>query len=252
MHNGFIFATRTPSGFSDEDVAVLRSIFPTLAALQEVLALQRVMREVMRMYVGDEPHLRILSGDVRRGEVLRILRAAMLFADMRDFTGLTSHLPEEAATALVNEYYDCIVPPIEEREGEVLKFMGDGILAIFRAGESGDIEACMRAFGAARAAQLRVAGRSEKRDGALHFDVGIALHFGNAAYGNVGSGARLDDTVVGRDVNLASRIADLCGRLGEGLLLSEPFQSRLSERLRSLGTFPLKGVDEPQAIFAPA
>src|SRR5262249_54290027 len=96
MHNGFIFATRTPSGFSDEDVAVLRSIFPTLAALQEVLALQRVMREVMRMYVGDEPHLRILSGDVRRGEVLRILRAAMLFADMRDFTGLTSHLPEEA------------------------------------------------------------------------------------------------------------------------------------------------------------
>jgi adenylate cyclase len=238
MHNGFTFATRAPNGFSDEDVAVLRSIFPTLAALQEVLALHRVMREVMRMYVGDEPHLRILSGDVRRGEVLRI-RAAILFADMRDFTGLTAHLPEEAATALVNEYYDCIVPAIEEREGEVLKFMGDGILAIFRAGESGDIEACMRAFGAARAAQLRVAGRSEKRD--------------SAAYGNVGSGARLDYTVIGRDVNLASRIANLCGQLGEGLLLSEPFQSRLSEHdLRSLGIFPLRGVDEPQSIFAPA
>jgi len=103
MHNGFTFATRAPNGFSDEDVAVLRSIFPTLAALQEVLALHRVMREVMRMYVGDEPHLRILSGDVRRGEVLRI-RAAILFADMRDFTGLTAHLPEEAATAHVNEY----------------------------------------------------------------------------------------------------------------------------------------------------
>src|SRR5262245_59408604 len=85
MHNGFTFATRAPNGFSDEDVAVLRSISSTLAALQEVLALQRVMREVMRMYVGDEPHLRILSGDVRRGEVLRI-RAAILFADMRDFT----------------------------------------------------------------------------------------------------------------------------------------------------------------------
>ena len=252
MHNGFTFATRAPNGFSDEDVAVLRSIFPTLAALQEVLALQRVMREVMRMYVGDEPHLRILSGDVRRGEVLRI-RAAILFADMRDFTGLTSNLPEEAATALVNEYYDCIVPPIEDRGGEVLKFMGDGILAIFRAGESGDIEACMRAFGAARAAHLRVADRNEKRDGAPRFDVGIALHFGNAAYGNVGSGERLDYTVIGRDVNLASRIADLCGRLGECLLLSEPFQSRLSEHeLRSLGTFPLKGVDQPQAIFAPA
>jgi adenylate cyclase len=251
MHNGFTFATRAPSGFSGEDIAVLRSIFPTLAALQEVLALQRVMREVMRMYVGDEPHLRILSGDVRRGEVLRI-RAAILFADMRDFTALSSRLSEEQATALVNEYYDCVVPPIEERAGEVLKFMGDGILAIFRAGESGDIEACMRAFGAAREAQHRVVSRNEKRAGIIRFDVGIALHFGNAAYGNVGSGARLDYTVIGRDVNLASRIADQCGKLGECLLLSEPFQRRLSEHeLRSLGIVALKGVDQPQAIFAP-
>src|SRR4029450_9619119 len=106
----------------------------------------------------------------------------------------------------------------------------------------GDIEACMRAFGAARAAQF--ADRNEKRDGAPHFDVGIALHFGHAAYGNVGSGERLDYTVIGRDVNLASRIADLCGKLGECLLLSEPFQSRLSEpELRSLGAFPLTGRD---------
>jgi adenylate cyclase len=224
MHNGFTFATRAPNGFSNEDIAVLRSIFPTLAALQEVLATQRVMREVMRMYVGDEPHLRILSGDVRRGEVLRI-RAAILFADMRDFTSLTAHLSEEAATALVNDYYDCIVPPIEDRGGEVLKFMGDGILAIFRAAESGDIESCMRAFGAARAGLLRVASRNQKSDGAPQFDVGIALHFGNAAYGNVGSGARLDYTVIGRDVNLAARIADLCGRLGEALLLSDSFQA---------------------------
>ena len=96
MRNGFTFATRAPNGFSDEDIAVLRSIVPTLAALQEILALRRVMREVMRMYVGNEPHLRILSGDVRRGEVLRI-RAAILFADMRDFTGLAASLMSAAA-----------------------------------------------------------------------------------------------------------------------------------------------------------
>ena len=251
MHNGFTFATRAPKGFSEQDIAMLRSIFPTLAALQEMLALNRVMREVMRMYVGKEPHLRILSGDVRRGEVLRI-RAAILFADMRDFTQLTSHLPEEAATALVNEYYDCIVPPIDERGGEVLKFMGDGILAIFRAGESGDIEACVRAFAAARAGLLKVEGRHEKRGSAPSFDVDIALHFGNAAYGNVGCGARLDYTVIGHDVNLASRIADLCGRLGEHLLLSHSFQCRLSEHeLRNLGAFSLKGIDEAQPVFAP-
>jgi adenylate cyclase len=251
MHNGFTFATRTPQGFSDQDIAVLRSIFPTLAALQEVLALGRVMREVMRMYVGNEPHLRILSGDVRRGEVLRI-RAAILFADMRDFTGLTSHLSEEAATALVNDYYDCIVPPIDERGGEVLKFMGDGILAIFRAGENGDIEACMRAFAAARAGLLRVARRNAASEAETLFEVGIALHFGNAAYGNVGSGARLDYTVIGRDVNLASRIADLCRKVDESLLLSDSFQSRLSEHeLRNLGAFALRGVDVEQTVFAP-
>ena len=161
------------------------------------------------MYVGNEPHLRILSGDVRRGEVLRI-RAAILFADMRDFTGSPRILSEEAATALVNDYYDCIVPPIDERGGEVLKFMGDGILAIFRAGENGDIEACLRAFAAARAGLLKVARRNRRARRRVRFEVGIALHFGNAAYGNVGSGARLDYTVIGRDVNLASRIADLC------------------------------------------
>lgn len=250
MRNGFTFATRTPSGFSDQDIAVLRSIFPTLAALQEILALRRVMREVMRMYVGDEPHLRILSGDVKRGEVLRI-RAAILFADMRDFTGLTSHLSEEHATALVNDYYDCIVPPIDERGGEVLKFMGDGILAIFRAGEGADIEACMRAFTAASAGLLRVARHNEKSD-SVYFEVGFALHFGNAAYGNVGSGARLDYTVIGRDVNLAARIAGFCRKLGQNLLLSEAFQDRLSEHeLRNLGTFNLKGIDQAQTLFAP-
>jgi len=251
MRNGFTFATRARRGFSEQDIAVLRSILPTLAALQEILALRRVMREVMRMYVGNEPHLRILSGDVRRGEVLRI-RAAILFADMRDFTLLTSHLSEEAATALVNDYYDCIVPPIDQRGGEVLKFMGDGILAIFRPGEDADSEACLRAFAAARAGMLRVARHNRERDGSISFEVGIALHFGHAAYGNVGSGARLDYTVIGRDVNLASRIADLCAEVGERLILSDAFQSRLSEQeLRNLGPFSLKGLGEAQTLFAP-
>jgi adenylate cyclase len=110
----------------------------------------------------------------------------------------------------------------------------------------------MRAFAAARAGLLRVASRDEAKGLAPSFNVGIALHFGNAAYGNVGSGARLDYTVIGHDVNLASRIADLCGRLGESLLLSQSFQCRLSEHeLRNLGAFALKGIDEQQTVFAP-
>jgi adenylate cyclase len=254
MRNGFTFATRAPQGFSDEDIALLRVVFPSLAALMEILALHRVMREVLRMYVGDEPHQRILSGEVRRGEVLRV-RAAILFADMRNFTGLTSAMTEEEATAFVNEYYDCVVPPIDERGGEVLKFIGDGILAIFRAEEDADndVEASWRAFAAARAGLERVERRKTKGDGVVPFDVGIALHFGHPAYGNVGSGARLDYTVIGRDVNLAARIASLCGQIGEPLLLSNTFQVRLATaELRSLGAFSLKGLDGEQSVYAPA
>jgi adenylate cyclase len=108
----------------------------------------------------------------------------------------------------------------------------------------------LRAFAAARAGLLRVADHNAKRN--LGFGVGIALHFGHAAFGNVGSGARLDYTVIGPDVNLAARIADLCGELDEGLLLSDAFQTRLSEQeLRRLGSFPLKGVAAAQAVFAP-
>ncbi len=252
MRNGFTFATREPNGFSEMDIALLRVVFPSLAALMEILALHRVMREVMRMYVGNEPHHRILSGDVRRGEVLRI-RAAILFADMRNYTGLTSAMSEEEATGLINEYYDCVVPPIDERGGEVLKFIGDGILAIFRAGEDNDVEACWRAFAAARAGLERVEKRKENGNGTVPFDVGIALHFGDPAYGNVGSGARLDYTVIGRDVNLAARIASLCGQLDEPLVLSNAFQSRLATgtELRRLGTFQLKGLADEQAVFAP-
>lgn len=251
MRNGFTFATKRRAGFSTDDIAVLRVVYPALAALMEVLALHRILREVVRMYVGNEPHLRILSGDVVRGEVLRI-RAAILFADMRGYTSLTSSMSEERATDLVNQYYDCIVPPVDERGGEVLKFIGDGLLAIFRAGEGEDYDACWRAFAAARTGLENVDARNAALDGGTPFDVGIALHFGDAAYGNVGSGARLDYTVIGRDVNLAARIAGLCGTLDRRLLVSEAFKGRLKrEELKSVGTYELKGLSDPEEVFVP-
>lgn len=250
MRNGFTFATKDPGGFSAENIALLRTVYPALAALMEVLALNRIMGEVLRMYVGDEPHRRILSGDVRRGEVLRI-RAAILFADMRAYTELTSSMAPERATALVNQYYDCIVPSVEERAGEVLKFIGDGILGIFRAGPGEEAEACWRAFGAAAAALETVGARNAKAE--VPFEVGIALHFGEVAYGNVGSGARLDYTVIGRDVNLGARIAGLCGPLGRRLLVSADFEARLENAgLVPLGPQRLKGIADAQEVFARA
>ncbi len=248
MENVFTFATSAANGFTFEDIAVFRAAFPAIEACQEILVLHRVLKEVTRIYVGAEPHERILAGDVHRGEVTR-LKSAILFADMRDFTVLTADMDAEAATALLNDYYDCLVPAIEERGGEVLKFIGDGILAILRA-EENEQQACSAALDAAKAGLEAAHIRNE--DAATPFEIGIALHLGEVAYGNVGSGERLDYTVIGRDVNLASRIAGLCGSLDQTLLLSGRFMETLSDDgFEDLGSHRLKGLKEPQAVFAP-
>ena len=245
FQNSYAFASRRPSGFSDEDRAVLRLVMPVLAVCQEVFAMHRILQEVTRTYIGAGPQERILAGDVVRGEVTRI-RSAILFADMRRFTELTAEISAEAAVALLNAYYDCVVPAIEAAEGEVLKFIGDGILAIFAAEGDGK-GACARALDAAEAALEMV--RSQR--GEVAFQIGIGLTFGEVAYGNVGSGARLDYTVIGRDVNAASRIATLCGTLGAPLLMSDEFPRRLPGRaFAARGVHFLRGLGDCE-IFAP-
>ncbi len=241
----FSFATKAPDGFSDENVAVLRAAFPAIAACQEILTVHRMLREVTRMYVGEEPHTRILAGDVQRGEVTSI-RSAILFADMRDFTALTAPMSAEATTTLLNVYYDCIVPHIEGNGGEVLKFMADGILGIFRAEADGTNAAANALSGAKQGLQAVAANTVEPT-----FEVGIALHVGEVAYGNVGSGMRLDYTVIGRDVNLASRIAGLCGALRQPLLVSSAFRELTpGEGYADCGVHQLKGLAEPETVFA--
>lgn len=245
MASTFSFATASPAGFSDTDLIFLRAVFPALAAAQEILATARAMSEVMRIYVGEEPRKRILSGDVRRGEVMRI-RSVILFADMRRFTELTAVMSAEQATGLLNRYFDCVVPHIETQGGEVLKFMGDGVLAIFRARGDGR-DSCARALDAARAALQTVAAET----GDPPFGVGIALHFGEVAYGNVGSGMRLDYTVIGRDVNLASRVAGLCGGLGHDLLITGDLRARLGDvAAKGCGSHRLKGIAAPVELYS--
>ena len=247
-NNMFSFATERPSGFNDQDIAFIRAAIPAIAACQEILVTHRMLHEVTRMYVGEEPHRRILEGDVHRGGVTRI-NSAILFADMRDFTSLTADMSAEDATALLNAYYDCVVPAIEGLGGEVLKFIGDGILAIFRA-DGDPQQACTRALEAAQQALAATASHSEPD--IPKFTIGIALHFGLVAYGNVGSGMRLDYTVIGRDVNLASRVAGLCTDLGEPLLLSKALADQLQDvQLRTCGEQVLKGISGKTEIFAP-
>lgn len=247
MQNVFTFATTDEGGFSTSDVAFLQATFPAIAACQEILVVHRMLKEVTRMYVGEEPHKRILAGDAHLGSVTHI-KSAILFADMRDFTSITSEMSAEEATSLLNAYYDCVVPAIEKHDGEVLKFIGDGILAIFRT-EQDDAAACANSIDAAMAALKTVKDRN--KFASPSFEVGIALHFGEVAYGNVGSGLRLDYTVIGKDVNLAARVAGLCSTLDQHLLLSQSLCKVLPEReFVECGSHSLKGFADKQFVFS--
>src|SRR3954465_6487346 len=207
-HHGLTFATRDPEGFGEQGLRVLRFVMPTIAAMMEIRVLHLHLDNVLRIYVGDEPHRAILSGTIRRGQVARI-HSAILFADMRDYTRLTAALSPEEAVQLLNDFFDCLVSPIEAEGGEVLKYMGDGLLAIFRHGNGDQGSAAQAALTAGVRAcdQLEAANREGRFP--IPISAGIALHHGEAAYGNVGSGVRLDFTVIGPDDNLASPLAQL-------------------------------------------
>ena len=248
---GLTFATRHPDGFSRADLALLRSIENHVALLLDLNRVWILLNETLRMYVGEEPTARILSGQVRRGDVIS-LRAAIVFADMRGYTALSSAMTAEESVVLLNRYFDCVVPPIEAAGGEVLKYIGDGVLAIYGAGDD-DQAACTKALAAAQAIVQRVAEDQADLPEPQRFTIKVALHFGELAYGNIGSGARLDYTVVGRDVNLASRLADLAGALDRPLLVSSAFAGHLPlSRFTDCGEHRLRGVREPQTVFEPA
>jgi adenylate cyclase len=245
-HNGITFATR--GWFDDQSLATLRFIVPSLAAAMEMRAVNQRLDNVLRIYVGDEPHRAILSGAIRRGQVTRI-RSAILFADMRSYTQISSMLEPEKAVELLNTFFDCLVPPIEAEGGEILKYLGDGLLAIFR--DKGDDTGgtAQSALTAAIAGLVKLAEANRSGDFPVKVEAGIALHHGEAAYGNVGSGMRLDFTVIGRDVNLASRIAQMNKALGEPLLMSRAFADHLWGDPEPLGAHDLDGFDERIQIY---
>jgi adenylate cyclase len=248
-HNGITFATRAPGGFTERGLKLLRFVMPTLAFVLEIRSVNLRLENVLRIYVGDEPHRAILSGTIRRGQVSRI-RSAIFFADMRDYTRLSATLAPEAAVEVLNEFFDCLVPPIEAEGGEVLKYMGDGLLAIFREPED-DGRAAQSALAAAVEALARIEAANSGGRFQTAVAAGIALHHGEAAYGNVGSGARLDFTVIGPDVNLASRIAQLNKTLGAPLLMSKPFVNYLIGESESLGAYSVDGIEEAVPVYRP-
>jgi adenylate cyclase len=240
------FGTRRPTGFFPDEQSFLRRILPALRSAVELKMWRRTTRTLLDTYVGIDAEKRILSGHTRRGDV-ESLEAALMFCDMRGFTELSNRLSGERVLELLNIYFDQVVPAVTEGGGEILKFMGDGMLALFR-DATGSSPSCAAAFKAARLAHERLGAMSLPD---VELRAGIALHFGEVSYGNIGSGERLDFTVIGRDVNLTSRIERLCGSTSQPLLMSERFASLLTlPGVTSIGWHVIKGFVEPIQLFA--
>jgi adenylate cyclase len=237
---------------TEADIATIEGVMAPLSRMAEILALRRTATNVITAYVGRDAGARVLAGKIRRGDTERI-EAAIWFSDMRGFTAMSNMLEPHDVIAKLNELYDCQLPAIERHGGEVLKFMGDGLLAIFVPGDRGLGACCERALAASRDALAAVAARNARiPDTRYPMRFGIALHVGEVAYGNIGGAWRLDFTCIGPAVNLASRLEGLTGQTGHDLLASRQFVGHCRERFVSIGEFALKGFDDKVAAFAPA
>jgi len=237
--------TRQPGGFTDAQMAGIEAIITPLARVTEIRALRRMGSTLLDTYVGHDAGERILAGRIRRGDIEEI-HAAIWLSDMRGFTALADSLPPPVLIDLLNLYFDSQVPVILEHGAEVLKFMGDGLLAIFTIAGN-EIEVCERALAAARRAQENIAALSGSVMPGLRF--GLALHIGDVLYGNIGSGNRLDFTCIGPAVNCAARIEKLTGQLGRAILASGEFARHCAGEFTPLGEFRLAGFSAPQLVF---
>jgi adenylate cyclase len=245
-------ATTTALGFADADMTLFQAMLPALAVNLEIQALRRTARTLLDTYVGRQAGGRVLAGQIHRGQG-EAIDAVIWLNDLRGFTALSEAMPRDRLIELLNDYFGPMVDAVEAAGGEVLKFIGDAMLAIFPTATVGAAAACRQALAAARSARAAMAAQNERRAASALplIDYGIALHIGDVIYGNIGSSTRLDFTVIGPAVNLAARIESLCGKLGRPLLVSADFVAAAGDAAEALGEFPLKGVGAAQTIFAP-
>lgn len=242
-----------PGGFSDEDLAALEQIAPVLALAAKDASNLRIAKTVLGTYLGYDAGLRVLEGNVVRGQGDSI-RAALWSCDLQGFTKLADQLSRDDLMALMDDYFDAMVTTVHEAGGQVLKFMGDGFLATFSPGS--DADCCAASLRAAELALVRVAELTARRQkaGQPVSRFYIALHLGEVLYGNIGAQDRLDFTVVGPAVNEVARIEAMCRSLDQSLVISQAFAevARAADpesRLVSLGRYALRGVTRPQELF---
>jgi len=248
--NALSWATRKDGGFGEDDLQLFHDLLPAYAAIAEIKSLRRFVVNILNTYEGREPGELILKGQIQRGDV-RTITAALMLVNLRGFTTMSDTMEPAQVIVALNRYFDCVIPAVTKRNGDVMEIMGDGVLAIFNeSAVGGPAEACRLAFDAAQDG-IAAIEQSNKglANGAPQLSAGFALHYGTVAYGNIGTNDRLDFTVIGRDVNLTSRIERLCRELGRPLIMSGAFAGKLKEPMFEIGHFALRGFSEMQLLF---
>ncbi|UUX48308.1 adenylate/guanylate cyclase domain-containing protein [Nisaea acidiphila] len=258
LHNAVTLATKQDGGFTKEQAALLKRLYRFLALHVERHVATLISGNVLDTYLGQAAGAQVLQGTIKRGSGAPI-DAIIWVSDLRGFTARADRLPGPAMLKILNAYFDQLVGAVTANRGEVLKFIGDGLLAVFPyqtySSKSAAADAALTAANTAQSAlaELNVATPDpypeipEWRP----LETGIALHAGSVFFGNMGSPERLDFTVIGPAVNAAARVESLCKELGRPLLLTQAVADLLSRDLRDLGAYRLKGVSEPVRLFVP-
>ena len=235
--------------FGPDEIGRLHEVARFAAAPLAALAARAALTALLEAYLGRRSATRVAAGALRRGTG-ETIRAALLFADLRDFTALSETTEPTAIIAALDAWFERVAGAVHAFAGEVLKFIGDGMLAIFpvTGAPAEACEAALRAVIAARAGMARL--NTERRtQGLPPLSFGAALHLGEMLWGNIGAADRLDFTAIGAAVNLVSRLEGLCRPLGRSVLISGALAAEISAPLVALGEHSLRGIEAPCPVF---
>lgn len=258
-HNAMTVATKHEDGFSEADFTTIRRMLDLFALHVERHIERRISQNALNAYLGETAAAKVLQGSIKRGSG-EPLRAIIWVSDLRGFTDLSARLTDANMIALMNAYFECLAGAVLKAGGEVLKFMGDGLLAVFpiegadgaKIAANAAVAAALDALAGLDKVNATAPAPLDRFAGWAPLRTGIALHEGDVFFGNIGTPERLDFTVIGSAVNEASRVEALQKTLGRSLLITEAAARHLDCALDDLGEHALRGVEAPVRIFSPA
>jgi len=237
------WSTDKAGGFTKDDIRLIEGFLPALQLILELRMSHHKNRNLLELYLGKQTGQRVLEGTIQRGDI-KTIHSVIWYSDLRNFTKMSNELTEYEVIEKLNHYFEVVSDCIEAAGGEILKFIGDAVLAIFPLENQDPTLLTRKAIEAAQNS-FALLGTNEAGEPIQ----GVALHKGHIQYGNIGGKNRLDFTVIGNAVNLAARIESLCGKLGKEILISKEIANLFPEQTRSIGSFELKGFSDSKEIF---